>query len=313
MTLTIGLVGAGGMMEIHRSILADHDVDIAGVCSRTAESAREMAEPHGASVYTDHEALYDGESLDAVCIAIPPFAHTDQEVLAAERGIDFFVEKPLALSRETAREVADAVEDSDVVTQVGHQYRYADIVERAVDLVDDRTLTLVEGRWIDAVAPLSWWPEKATSGGQIVEQSTHVFDLVRYFAGEVSELSAYGGQRVVTDEIDFADSSIATMRHENGVVSQVTSTSASPEKDVGLELVAEGCRLELDFEDDTMRGTVDGRPLEFRGGDSHYEDQLAAFLQAVEAGDRSRPRSPYADALKTFELTVDVDDALVGA
>jgi predicted dehydrogenase len=309
-TVNIGLVGAGGIMETHRSNLADHDADVVGVCSRTEESARAMAELHDASVYTDHEALYERESLDAALIAIPPFAHTDQELLAAERGIDFFVEKPLALSRETAREIAAAVDDAGLVTQVGHQFRYADVVERAVDVVDDRTLTLVEGRWVDEVAPLPWWTEKAKSGGQVVEQSPHVFDLVRLFAGDVADLSAYGGQRVVTEDIDFADSSVAAMRHENGAVSQVTSTSASPEKDVGLDLVGDGCRLELDLASHALTGTVDGEPVEYRGSASRYEDELAAFLEAVERNDPALPRSPYRDALRTFELTLDVDEAL---
>lgn len=310
MTLNVGLVGAGGIMEVHAANLADRDVNVAGVCSRTEESARTMAESYGASAYTDHEELYEREPLDAVCIAIPPFAHTDQELLAAERGIDFFVEKPLALSRGTAREIAEAVDDAGVVTQVGHQFRYADVVERAAEIVDGRTLALVEGQWIDGVAPLPWWSEKDRSGGQVVEQSTHVFDLLRHFAGEVADLAAVGDRRVVTDDIDFADTSVAAMHHENGAVSRVSSTSASPEKDVGLELVGDGCRLELDLVEHTVRGTVDGGTLEYRGSGSHYEDQLAAFLEAVEAGDRTLPRSPYRDALRTFELTLDVDEAL---
>ncbi|MFC4358424.1 Gfo/Idh/MocA family protein [Halobium salinum] len=313
MTLDIGLVGAGGMMEVHRSNLVDHDANVVGVCSRTEESAAAMAGPHDAPAFTDHERLYDETAPDAVLIAVPPFAHTGQELSAAERGIDFLVEKPLALSREYAREVAAAVGDAGVVTQVGHQFRYADVVERAVDLVEDRTLGLVEGRWVDAVAPLPWWTQKGESGGQLVEQSTHVFDLIRHFVGDVSEVSAYGGQRVVTDDIDFADSSVAAMRHESGAVSQVASTSASPEKDVSLELAGEGCRLELDLAAHTLRGSVDGESVEQQAAETHYADQLGAFLDAVEAGEPSRPRSPYHDALRTFELTLDVDAALDGS
>jgi predicted dehydrogenase len=309
-TLDIGLVGAGHIMATHRSNLADRDANVVGVCSRTESSAREMAAPHDAAVYTDYEALYERERPDAVLVAIPPHAHDGHEAAAAERGIDLFVEKPLCLSRQYAREVADAVDEAGIVSQVGHQFRYADVVERAADVLEDRTVSQIEGRWIDGVAPLSWWPSKDTSGGQVVEQSTHVFDLLRHLAGDVADVSAYGGQRVVTDDIDFADASVAAMRHENGVVSQVSSTSASPAKDVSLEIVADGCRLELDLVAHTLTGTVDGESVEYRGDGTPYAAELGAFLGAVRSGDPSRPRSPYRDAARTFELTLDVDDAL---
>jgi predicted dehydrogenase len=286
------------------------DANLVGVCSRTDESARELAEPRDATVYDDAETMFEEADVDAALVSVPPFAHEGQEQEAAAHGVDLFVEKPLAVSRETAREVRDAVEAADVVTQVGHQFRYADVVERAHEILDGRTLSQVEGRWVDGVAPLPWWTQKAQSGGQVVEQSVHVFDLVRDFGGDVDEYAAFGGQRVVTEDIDFADSSVAAMRHESGAVSQVSSTSASPEKDVSLELVGDGCRLELDFGSHTLSGTVDGETVHVEGDGRPYEKELAAFVEAVETDDPTLPRSPYADAYRSFELTKDVDDAL---
>jgi predicted dehydrogenase len=300
------------MAELHVDNLDSLDARLAAVSSRSEESARALAEPHGAAVYDGAETMLRDADLDAVVVSVPPHAHDGQELLAAEHGVDLFVEKPLALSADTARAVRDAVAEHDLVTQVGHQFRYADVVEEARRLLGDRTVAQIEGRWVDAVAPLPWWTQKAESGGQLVEQSTHVFDLVRYFGGEVADLAGFGGQRVVTDEIDFADSSVVAMRHETGVVSQVTSTSASPEKDVGLELVAEDCRLELDLVAHTLTGTVDGESVHVEGDDRHYEAELAAFVEAVATGDPTLPRSPYADGFATFELTLAADEALDG-
>lgn len=310
MTVDFGFVGAGGMAETHADALDALDARIVGVCSRTEKSARALAEPRGAATYPDPETLFEEADLDAVVVAIPPYAHDGQEELAVEHDVALFVEKPLALSRETAREVRDAVEERGVVSQVGHQFRYADVVERARDILDGRAVAQIEGRWIDSVAPLPWWTQKEESGGQIVEQSVHVFDLVRAFGGEVTEYAAFGGRQVVTEAIDFADSSTVAMHHESGAVSQVASTSASPEKDVSLDLVAEDCRLELDLVAHTLTGTVDGESVRIEGDRRPYEKELAAFVEAVEAGDPSCPRSPYADAFRTFELTLDVDDAL---
>lgn len=311
MVIEIGVIGAGGMATDHLDNIAAHpNAEAVAVCAATESSARETADEHGIRPYTDAEELYRVERPDAAIVAIPPFAHGDAELSAAEHGVDLLVEKPLALSRETARTIHRAVEDAGLVTQVGHMLRYADVVERAVELVDDRPLALVEGRWIDAVPPLEWWSIKARSGGQVVEQATHIYDLVRYFAGDVESVSAVGGQRVVTEEIDFADSSIGTMRHENGVVSQVTATSASPTLDYGVELVGEGLRLELDFVDHVLAGVVDGERVREVGDERMYAKELDAFVEAVEADDPSGVRSPYGDALRTFELTMTVDEEI---
>jgi predicted dehydrogenase len=191
-------------------------------------------------------------------------------------------------------------------------YRYADAVEQARELVGDRRLAMLSAHWFGDLPPVQWWREKATSGGQLVEQSTHLFDLCRYFAGDVDSVAATGTQQVHTEELDFEDATNVTMQHESGVVSHVASTSVSPDYDVGLTILGERCKLTLDLIEDTLTGVVDGEQIEYEGGNDDYERELAAFIEAVERRDPSRLRSPYADARKTFELTLDADAALAG-
>lgn len=311
MPVEVAVIGAGGMATDHlENLTANQQAEAIAVCAATEDSARETATTYGITPYTDVEDLYLTENPDAAIVAIPPFAHADPELLAAGHDIDLLIEKPLALSQETARRVLNAVEDAGLITQVGHMFRYADIVERAVELIDDRPLTLIEGRWIDGVAPLDWWPIKAKSGGQVIEQATHIYDLVRYFAGDVESVSAVGGHRVITDEIDFVDSSIGLMRHENGVVSQVAASSVSPEPDFGIELVGKDLRLELDLADHVLTGVVDDTTVHEESREQMYTKELAAFIEAVETDDPTLLRSPYSDAIHTFELTLAVDEAI---
>ncbi|WP_435181783.1 Gfo/Idh/MocA family protein [Halorussus sp. AFM4] len=315
MTVEVAVIGAGGMAADHLANLSENpDAETVGVCATSEASARSTADEFEANgqigAYADPATCYDAEEPDAAIVAVPPYAHPGPELAAAERGIDLLVEKPLALARDDARRVRDVVAEADLVTQVGHMYRYADIVERAVDLLGDRQVALVEGRWIDGVAPLDWWPERAESGGQVVEQAVHVYDLVRYLAGGVDSVEAHGGEEVVTDAIDFPDTSSATMRHESGAVSHVAASSASPTRDVGLELVAENCRLELDFDAHRLAGVADGEEVREEGSGAMYAAELDAFVAAVEAGEPGATRSPYADALRSFELTMDVTERI---
>jgi predicted dehydrogenase len=246
-----------------------------------------------------------------VIVAVPPFAHDDQEILAAEHGVDLLVEKPLALTAEKAEEIAAAVEDSDIVTQVGHMNRYSDMVERADELLGDREIALVDARWVGGVpgGEGHWWRERDRSGGQIIEQATHVYDLVRYFAGEVESVAGYGGLQVRTELLDFPDATTVSMSHEDGVVSHVFSSSASPDHEVSVEVVGDGAQLTVDFTEDRLTGVVDGEEIDYETDGVTYADELDAFLEAVETRDGSVCRSPYGDALETFRVTLAATEA----
>ncbi|WP_066419037.1 Gfo/Idh/MocA family protein [Halorubrum aethiopicum] len=311
MPVKTAFVGAGGIASVHLSNTEASSLgDIVAVCDIDPAVAESTAETHDVDAFTDVEALFNEAEFDAVIASIPPFAHGEVEKLAVEHETHLFVEKPLGLDRETAETIDAAITESDIITQVGHMNRYADIVERAVELIDDRQIALINGHWYDGVADAEWWRKKARSGGQVVEQSTHVFDLVRYLAGDVEDIHAYGERQVVGDQVDFEDSVVATMYHETGTVSHVATSCASPRYRTAVDVIGDGFDLQLDFNENCLTGIVDGEDVAYEGGDEKYRDELEAFLDAVSNGDRSLVRSPYSDAKKTFETTLDVYESI---
>ena len=329
--MDVAIIGAGGITDVHlQNIDAIDDVDVVSVCDLNEGRAKAIAEPRGATTYTDHKEMFAGESFEALFVHLPPTAHTNQVAMAAERGIDVFLEKPLPLSMEKARKIGQAIDDGEIVCQVGYMFRYADIVERARHLVEGRNLTLIRGQWYSGVPELAWWKERNRSGGQVVTTTTHVYDLVRYFGGDVTEVSAYGSQTTVTDEIDFADTHAANIQHKGGVVSQVGSTcTLEDDRQVDLVLVGEEFRLALDFNERTVTGTLDGVDVYYQEPDrdygaeqleyfdeytfhrrNDYDSEVRAFFDAVLAGDSSFVRSDYTDAIGTHELTMAVNESL---
>ena len=329
--MDVAVIGAGGIADVHlQNIDVVDDVTLVGVCDLDGDRAVAKADPRGATVYTNHETLFAEESFDVLFVHLPPTAHTNQVEMAAERDVDIFLEKPLPLSMEKARELGTAIDDAGIVCQVGYMFRYAEIVERTRRLVEDRDLTLIRGQWFSGVPDSAWWKERERSGGQVVTTTTHVYDLVRYFGGGADEVSAYGSQTVVTDEIDFADTQAATIEHADGVVSQVASTcTLGDDRQVDLLLVGDKFRLRLEFRTRTITGTIDGVSVSYREPDREYADptldyydtysfhrrhdydsEVRAFFDAVRAGDPDLVRSPYADALGTHELTMGVNESL---
>lgn len=303
----IGFVGVGNIATAHLDNLREYDrADVVAVCDIDAERADEIGAEYDAADYTEHGEMLEEESLDAVYLCVPPFAHEGQEHDILERGIDLFVEKPLGLSREYARGVRDAV-PADAVTQVGYVLRYSEALQRARELLADRSIALVQGEYWVYAPDNAWWRTYDRSGGQVIEQSTHTFDTVRYLAGDVTEVSAHGGREVVGD-VDFSDATVAAMTHETGAISQVSSTAACEDSRSRVHVVAEGARLELDFFERRLTGTVDGDEIDVEEDGEYFRREDEAFVDAVEAGDPDAVRSPYADAVESFELTLDVTE-----
>ncbi|MCS6862046.1 MAG: Gfo/Idh/MocA family oxidoreductase, partial [Abditibacteriales bacterium] len=271
-------------------------------------------DPRGARIYADHEAMLDQEPLDALFVTVPPFAHTNQEILAAQRGIALFVAKPVALTLEKARAVEAAIAASGVINQVGYMWRYADITEKAKEIVGDRPVGMVLGHVLTSLPGTAWWRVRAQSGGQIVEQSTHIFDLARYFAGEVTQVFAWGRRQLIppadAPTLDFEDVTTVNLQFANGAVGNVSSTCALRGGRYSLEIIGRYLHLNLNYVSGTLTGTVDAHSLDVKMERSGYFEQVASFLQAVRQRDQSLVRSSYADAARTLAVTLAADASL---
>ncbi|MBC7630589.1 Gfo/Idh/MocA family oxidoreductase, partial [Aeromicrobium sp.] len=178
--LRVGCVGTGFIAGKHLAALSTFgDVDVVAVADSDDQRAAAAASAHDARCYTDGVDLVESEDLDAVWFCVPPFAHGPLEEAAVRRRLPFFVEKPLAHDSATAERIAGLVETAGLLTAVGYHWRHLDMVQKVRDFVADRPPLLLTGYWLDSTPPVPWWVRRGQSGGQLVEQTTHVFDLAR--------------------------------------------------------------------------------------------------------------------------------------
>lgn len=312
--MNVGFIGAGKMAStLMEKVDASDGATITAVCDIDEEAARDAAEPRNAAVYTEHETLYEEGSLDAVIIAIPPFAYDDQVALAAEHGIDAFVEKPVALKPEQGRETLAAIEDAGIITGTGYVFRYDEITEKALELLEDREIAMLTGRYWSGLLASPWGNELERSGGEIITRTTHIYDLVRYFGGDVERVTAASTDRIGTPEIDYPDATTATLEHENGIVSTVSSAVTSPEWTAELNIVGEDVHLHLDYTTQEITGVVGDEEIHFELPTDRYGQEVTGFLEAVDRNDPEHVRSDYADAVRTLSLNWTVIDAAESA
>jgi len=295
----IGVVGAGFVAGRHvESLTSLPDVVVTAVCDPRPDRAAALC----GTAYPDVHQMLDREALDAVYVCVPPYAHGEPERAALARGLPLFVEKPLDLDLSTAEELAAEIEAAGVPTATGYHWRYYDTVERAAELLADRPPRLLSASWLDRTPGSPWWAVRDRSGGQLLEQATHLFDLCRLLAGEVTEVTAVAaGSPAGQGDIDHV--AAGTLRFASGAVGAVTTTCLLRRGHrVGLEVVADGMVLAL-----TERELVvdDGERRTVPVGVDPFRREDADFVAAVR-GEPVTPRVPYAEALRSHRLTVAV-------
>ncbi|GBF71811.1 oxidoreductase [Paenibacillus sp. 598K] len=310
MALQIGMIGTGGFAAHHARLLtAMKDVVVAAVCGTSQNKAALFAQglPSAAS-YSSVSDMLDGQPLDAVYICVPPFAHGDMELELIARNIPFLIEKPLGVNLATPSTILAAIEDKKLITSVGYHLRYLDGTAKAKELLADHTPGMALGSWNGGMPGASWWRQAAGSGGQFVEQTTHLVDLLRYCLGEIVEVYAayalvHPRNRDAAADITVPDVGTVTLKLASGAIANLSNTCMLPVgHETELKIFTDHGVLELG--PTGLKNIEATCTTQFPNRNDVYQLENEAFLHAVRTGDTSGILSTYADAWRTQQITV---------
>lgn len=291
------VLGAGEMGTLHaQNAEMSGMVEIVAVCSRRRESADRLSSrlPGSVGSYTDYSRMVEDTKPEALFVCLPPDAHSGEVEDAAMRGIHLFLEKPLALTLKRASDMVGAAEAGGIITQVDFHHRFHPLICRLQELMQTgaagRAALMQAGFFCNSLHS-SWWRDIHSSGGQLLEQVIHVFDLALHLLGPARKVVGFQDNVCHSDCPDYSieDSSTASMVMSSGaMVSLVASNCAIPGK--WLAAFRLFCR-NLAAEYSSMEGgritwtNRDGRDDEEFGPqkDLHME-VLRDFLEAVRSG-----------------------------
>ena len=320
MALKLGFVGVGGIAKRHHKYASQRcDVEIVGHADVDLSRAQAAAESFGGRAYGDCTALYDNEKPDAIVICTPPFAHGDIEEEAAKRGIHFFVEKPVAINLDMAKRAKTAVDRYGVLTQVGYMMRFAKGCLAVKQVLEGRKIAMVQQHYYMPGMPTgAWWPNVKLSGGQLVEQATHMLDLGRFLAGDVVSVTGRtarahdwspaanppqpeSGLLSAAEGLTIPDTTALTMQYASGALGTLSCSMIPQAKwDNGFKVVAEGLMITIDGGSATWQGDEEGSEA---AGEDWPSYVLYDFLDAVIEG-RSQTTVPYDEGVKSLAISL---------
>jgi predicted dehydrogenase len=142
--INVGMIGVGLMGTIHlqsfmKQTEEEKDIRVAAVCdvyTRRKQRAREIGRLAEKDVFHDYHDLLARGDVDAVVIAAPDHWHGRMALDALAAGKDVYLEKPMTHTIEEARAIAEAVNKSDRILQVGNQGLSSPSTHKVKELID---------------------------------------------------------------------------------------------------------------------------------------------------------------------------------
>ena len=184
--------------------------------------------------------MFEASDVDAVFIATPHHLHAPLASRAARSGLHVIVEKPLAHSLESAREIVQVTRDHGVTLSVCFPFRYEEHVVAARQLIDAGVLGDPRGAVISYAAdkPQSYWiggysgraasgwrSRRSESGGGVLMMNLcHYLDLVRHLTD--LEVEAVSATTEGWDDDGVEQTVAVSIRYEDGAVGSAFGSSS---------------------------------------------------------------------------------------
>lgn len=269
--IRLGMVGGGNdafIGAVHR-IAARIDGEyelVAGALSSTSEKAQASGQALGLApdrTYDDFKAMAIREArlkdgIEAVVIVTPNHVHFAAAREFLKRGIHVICDKPLTSTMADARKMVKAVEASDALFVLTHNYTGYPLMRQAQQMVADGALgdiRLVQVEyaqdWLTEAEDnkqASWRtdPARSGAGGSTGDIGTHAFNLGCFVSGLTPDSLCADLQSFVPGrQVD--DNAHVMLRFKGGARGMLWCSQVAPGNENGLKLRIYGSKGGLEW------------------------------------------------------------------
>ncbi|MDA1161898.1 MAG: Gfo/Idh/MocA family oxidoreductase [Planctomycetota bacterium] len=308
--LRMALVGGGqgsfiGRVHATAAVLDNRATLVAGALSSNAERAKASAPAYDIAadraygsigeLIEKELALPADQRIDFVSVATPNHTHFAIAKAAVEAGFNVICDKPMTFDLAQAEDLLTAVEATNVVFAVSHNYTGYPLVRQAREMVLGGELgeinairsNYIQG-WLrtrleaDDQKQAAWRtdPTKSGAAGCFGDIGTHAYNLGRYMTGLLPvEISCH--LKVFVDGRSLDDYGHAVIRYENGALGTVTASQISHGRENDLFIEIDGTKGALSWRQENPNEMIvrqNGKPHQI-----YTRDPNAPFMNASGA------------------------------
>jgi len=206
------IIGFGGLGKTHFANLSElshkrGNLELCAICGTDKSSVTKgvklnlgevdmsLENLDNCNFYMDYKELLEKEKPDFVVCTLPTYLHEEVAVYALSKGVHVFSEKPMALTMEGCRRMADASVKYGKKLMIGHCTRFDGAYVKLKEYIDRKTFGKVISARFNRYSqtPLwswdNWVLDSKRSGGCIIDMHIHDVDLINWFFGKPKSVS----------------------------------------------------------------------------------------------------------------------------
>lgn len=311
----VGWIGAG---DYARRMLLPHfkeaGAEFASIATASGVSARDVGTRYGFERFASGaDDVLSDESINLVVIATRHDTHAALARRALERGLNVFLEKPLALDDASLDSLVEAASRSSGLLAVGFNRRFSPHAREAKAFFREVRAPLSILYRVNAgrIPRAHWTQDLREGGGRIVGEVCHFVDFMQFMTGSMVE-RVYAEPVTTSDrEAVGEDSVFVTLKFadgSNGTIAYLAEGDRALRKE-RAEIFGGGRTFVLD---DYRSATAyrDGRETtaRLRAQDKGQRDGLRALFDALRRG--GPPPVTLAGLANTTRATFRILDSL---
>lgn len=195
--MNVGIIGFGTRMNYFLDRLFELELGVraAAVATLDPDKARSSLAEKGIDAstvrfYADADEMLDREqSLDGVLVGTRCSLHAEMAIKVMRRGLPLFLEKPVAITYEDLRLLAQADSEFGPEVVVSFPLRNTPMIRLAKEIIDSGRLGTIEH--VQAVNNVpygsvyyhTWYRDEEQTGGLFLQKATHDLDYINYLLG----------------------------------------------------------------------------------------------------------------------------------
>ena len=316
------VLGCGRIGRMHAANLVQHaDAELISVFDIRPEAAAEVAGQLGVVHAESVEAVLADPLVDAVLIATSTDTHVKLIIAAAKAGKAILCEKPIDLSMEHVERCWQEIAGLNPMVMIGFNRRYDPSFSSLQRRVGEGEIGRVEQVIISsrdpAPPPLAYIK---VSGGLFRDMMIHDFDIARFIAGDIEEVTAFGNCVVEPSigSVGDVDNAMVLLRSKSGVLIHINNNRRSAYGyDQRLEVFGDKGMLLAENHRATSVQASTGRhthaadvvlPFFIERYTAAYAAEISHFVACIKDG--GTPRSSFRDGLEALRVADAANESL---
>ena len=314
--IKLGIIGVGGISQskhipaINLLITKWEQIELAAISEINKEQGRKISQMYNCKLYYKYTDMIESENLDGVIISTPYFYHFEPAFYCLNAGVNVLLEKPFTLLLSEGKKLCDLAKEKDLILMAVSQKRFSPAYRKAYQMVKNGVLkdpALFSGKFNHGFGD-------EEEGLHFEDATIHLFDLARFFMGDISEVYAIGVNKYKKTKysIDYA---IINLKFSSGSVGNIYTThkALSLKPWERIEIYGKNTWIAIEDQSKIILYEDEEGPAKtwepFMANTLTFDEEIGGFMGLIEnfvqaIRGREKPLVTGPDGFKAYEISV---------